>query len=52
VKDQDFSIYNAAGQLVKNGSIKQGIIEVKDLVKGMYILKIKEKEESLKFLKK
>lgn len=52
VKDQDFSIYNAAGQLVKNGSIKQGVIEVKDLVKGMYILKIKEKEESLKFLKK
>lgn len=52
VKDQDFSIYNAAGQLVKNGSMKQGIIEVKDLVKGMYILKIKEKEESLKFLKK
>lgn len=52
VKDQAFDIYNAAGQLVKNGIIKQGTVEVNELAKGMYILKIKEKEESLKFLKK
>ncbi|NIF03907.1 T9SS type A sorting domain-containing protein [Chryseobacterium sp. Tr-659] len=52
IRDQDFSIYNAAGQLVKSGSAKQGEIEVRDLVKGMYILKIKGKEESKKFIKK
>ncbi|WP_160135975.1 T9SS type A sorting domain-containing protein [Chryseobacterium sp. c4a] len=52
LKDQDFKIYNTAGQLVKSGFIKQGIIDVKDLVKGVFILKVKEKEESLKFIKK
>ncbi|MGU3375350.1 T9SS type A sorting domain-containing protein [Chryseobacterium sp. M5A1_1a] len=52
IKDQDFKIYNMAGQLTKTGSIKQGIIDVKDLLKGIYILKIKEKEESVKFIKK
>ncbi|MBB6331890.1 hypothetical protein HNP24_002840 [Chryseobacterium sediminis] len=52
IKDQNFSIYNAAGQLVKSGFMKQGEIEVKDLVKGAYIVKIKGKEEGLKFIKK
>lgn len=52
VKDQDFRVYNTAGQLIKSGLMKQGTIEVRDLVKGMYILKIKEKEESMKFIKK
>lgn len=52
LKDQNFGIYNAAGQLIKTGSMKQGMIDVKDLVKGMYILKIKDQEEGLKFLKK
>ncbi|WP_347219814.1 T9SS type A sorting domain-containing protein [Chryseobacterium sp.] len=50
LKDQDFKIYNMAGQLVKSGLMKQGIIEVKDLVKGTFILKIKE--ESIKLIKK
>ncbi|MEE6126934.1 T9SS type A sorting domain-containing protein [Chryseobacterium arthrosphaerae] len=52
VKDQNVGIYNAAGQLIKTGSMKQGMIDVKDLVKGMYILKIKDQKEGLKFLKK
>lgn len=52
VKDQDFKVYNTAGQLIKSGLMKQGTIEVRDLAKGMYILKIKEKEESMKFIKK
>lgn len=52
LKDQDFKIYNTVGQLVKSGLMKQGTIEVKDLIKGTYILNIKEKEESMKFIKK
>lgn len=52
MKDQGFSIYNAAGQLVKSGLMRQGTIEVRELIKGMYIVKIQGKEASLKFLKK
>lgn len=52
LKDQDFKIYNTAGQLVKSGFMKQGLIDVRDLIKGTYILKMKEKEESLKLIKK
>jgi len=52
LKDQEFTIYNTAGQLVKSGMINQEKIEVKDLLKGNYILKIKEKKEGLKFIKK
>lgn len=52
LKDQDFKIYNTAGQLVKSGLMKQGIMDVKKLTKGTYIVKLKEKEESVKFIKK
>lgn len=52
VKDQDFKIYNTTGQLIKTGTLKQGIAEVRDLVKGIYILKIKENEQGMKFIKK
>ncbi|OCA79377.1 hypothetical protein BBH99_06280 [Chryseobacterium contaminans] len=48
LKDQDFKIYNIAAQLVKSGLMKQGVIDVKDLIKGTYIIKIKE--ESIKFI--
>lgn len=51
IKDQDFNIYNVAGQLVKAGSVKQGEINIRELVKGNYILKIKE-IEAVKFIKK
>ncbi|KMQ59418.1 hypothetical protein ACM46_20190 [Chryseobacterium angstadtii] len=52
MKDQNFSIYNAAGQVVKMGNLKQGRIEVSDLIKGNYVLKIKDKAEAAKFIKK
>lgn len=52
VKDQTFTIYNVTGQLVKSGSMVRGEIEVTDLIKGAYILKIKEIQEGIKFIKK
>jgi len=52
VKDSDFNIYNTAGQLVKSGTIKQGEIDVRNLIKGNYILKVKERKEGMKFIKK
>ncbi|WP_185117601.1 T9SS type A sorting domain-containing protein [Chryseobacterium sp. PMSZPI] len=52
VRDQEFYIYNAAGQFVKTGTMTQGKIEVRELIKGQYILKLKEKEEGVKFIKK
>lgn len=52
IRDQDFSIYNTVGQLVKSGFMKQGEIDVRDLKQGIYILKLKEKEERMKFIRK
>lgn len=52
VKDQDFKIYDTLGQLVKSGLMKNGTIDVRQFEKGIYILKIKERGESMKFIKK
>ncbi|WET47510.1 T9SS type A sorting domain-containing protein [Chryseobacterium indologenes] len=49
-KDQGFKVYNTIGQVVKSGLMNQGIIDVKDLIRGAYIVKVKE--ESIKFIKK
>lgn len=49
-----FEIYNAVGQLVKAGEIKANQVRVAELVKGTYIITIKDKEisENIKFIKK
>lgn len=49
-----FEIYNAAGQLVKSGNINDNKVNVSGLIKGAYIITVKEgdKAEKLKFLKK
>lgn len=49
-----FEIHNAVGQLVKTGDIKNNQVRVSELVKGTYILTIKDGSinESLKFIKK
>ncbi|SIP97486.1 Por secretion system C-terminal sorting domain-containing protein [Chryseobacterium sp. RU37D] len=49
-----FEIYNAVGQLVKAGTINNNQLRIADLVKGTYIITIKDKNtsESIKFIKK
>lgn len=47
-----FVIYNSVGQLVKSGEINKGEIAIQDLVKGQYILKLKDQEKAIKFIKK
>ncbi len=49
-----FDIYNAVGQLVKTGEIKGNKVVISELVKGAYIITVKDKEisEKLKFIKK
>lgn len=50
-----YKIYSAAGQLVKQGNIKDGKINVSELVKGGYVIAIEEKGQDLftsKFIKK
>jgi len=49
-----FEIHNSVGQLVKGGSIDNNQVRVVDLVKGTYIITIKDKNisESIKFIKK
>jgi hypothetical protein len=49
-----FEIHNAVGQLVKVGSIDNNQVRVAELVKGTYIITIKDKNisESIKFIKK
>ncbi|WP_144281741.1 reprolysin-like metallopeptidase [Chryseobacterium echinoideorum] len=49
-----YEIYNAVGQLVKVGEIKGNQVRVNELVKGTYIIIIKDKEISgnFKFIKK
>lgn len=50
--NSSFVIYNAVGQLVKSGEIKSGEIAVQELVKGQYILQLKDQEKAIKFIKK
>ncbi|WP_435525048.1 T9SS type A sorting domain-containing protein [Chryseobacterium indoltheticum] len=52
VDNSNFVIYNAAGQLVKSGEVQKGEITVQELVKGQYILKLKDQEKAIKFIKK
>ncbi|WP_426274166.1 reprolysin-like metallopeptidase [Chryseobacterium sp. S-02] len=49
-----FEIHNAVGQLVKAGDIKNNQVRVAELVKGVYIITIKDNNlnESIKFIKK
>lgn len=49
-----FEIHNAVGQLVKAGDINNNQVRVAELVKGTYIITIKDKNisENLKFIKK
>ncbi|WBV61373.1 GEVED domain-containing protein [Chryseobacterium camelliae] len=52
--DVDFKMYNAAGQIVHEGRTKNQTVNVSRLIKGVYYIQIKEKENSvkLKFIKK
>ncbi|WPO82327.1 M43 family zinc metalloprotease [Chryseobacterium sp. JJR-5R] len=49
-----FEIYNAVGQLVKGGTIENNQVRVAELVKGTYIITIKDGavSQSVKFIKK
>lgn len=50
-----YKIYNAAGQLVSNGTINGGRINVSGLIKGAYVIAIEDKGSDLfksKFIKK
>lgn len=49
-----YEIHNAVGQLVKAGEINNNQVRVAELVKGTYIITIKDKDisESIKFIKK
>jgi hypothetical protein len=50
-----YKIYGATGQLVKQGNINNGQINVSELIKGGYVITIEEKgKESFtsKFIKK
>ncbi|MFP7658300.1 MULTISPECIES: M43 family zinc metalloprotease [Chryseobacterium] len=50
----NFEIHNAVGQLVKSGTITNNQIRVAELVKGAYVISIKDNavSESIKFIKK
>jgi trimeric autotransporter adhesin len=50
-----YKIYSAAGQLVRQGNINNGQINVSELIKGGYVITIEEKGKDLfssKFIKK
>lgn len=49
-----YQIHNAAGQLVKSGTIKNNKVNVSELIKGTYIITVKESNvnKSIKFIKK
>jgi len=50
-----YKIYSAAGQLVRQGNISNGQINVSELIKGAYVITIEEKGKDLftsKFIKK
>ncbi|MCD1118317.1 GEVED domain-containing protein [Chryseobacterium turcicum] len=51
--DIEFEIYNAAGQKLSEGKTKNKTVNVAHLVKGVYFIVLKEKENSrFKFIKK
>ncbi|KQS94248.1 M43 family zinc metalloprotease [Chryseobacterium sp. Leaf394] len=49
-----YEIHNAAGQLVRAGNISNNQVRVAELVKGTYIITVKDKgiSETMKFIKK
>lgn len=49
-----FEIHNAVGQIVQTGQINNNQVRVAELVKGTYIITVKDKDisESIKFIKK
>lgn len=49
-----FEIHSAVGQLVKSGTINDNQVRVAELVKGTYLITIKDKDltETVKFIKK
>ncbi|MDR6405835.1 MULTISPECIES: reprolysin-like metallopeptidase [Chryseobacterium] len=50
-----YKIYSAAGQLVKQGTISNGQINVSELIKGAYVISIEDKGKDIfssKFIKK
>lgn len=49
-----FEVYNAVGQIVMSGNIRNNKVDVSKLVKGTYIITVSDKEISakLKFIKK
>nr|WP_314495472.1 zinc-dependent metalloprotease family protein [uncultured Chryseobacterium sp.] len=50
-----YKIYSAAGQLIGNGNVNDGKINVSSLIKGAYVITIEEKGKDLfrsKFIKK
>jgi hypothetical protein len=49
-----YEIYNAVGQLVKAGNIDNNQVRVSELIKGTYIITVKEGSisENIKFIKK
>ncbi|GEN76474.1 hypothetical protein CHA01nite_22140 [Chryseobacterium hagamense] len=54
IEGTEFEIYNAAGQLMHKGKIADKTINVRDLVKGVYFIQIRNKDHvtKLKFIKK
>lgn len=50
--NSSFVIYNSVGQVVKSGEINKGEIAVQELVKGQYLLKLKDEQKAIKFIKK
>ena len=54
ISGNEFEIYNTVGQKVREGKISDQKVNVHDLVKGVYFIQIKDKEEitRLKFIKR
>ena len=49
-----FMVYNTAGQIVKEGKLDNGKVTVNELVRGNYMISIKDKDQTMtaKFIKK
>lgn len=49
-----YEIHNAVGQIVKSGEINDNQVRIAELIKGSYIITIKDKDisQSIKFIKK
>lgn len=54
IEGTEFEIYNTAGQLMRKGKIADQTVDVRDLVKGVYFIQIRNKDHvtKLKFIKK